>query len=206
MSKTTEHYEEVRNDLDLEFQQMASMPTDSLFKALARFQNEVPIIHKNTTGYGYKYADLPTIIPIINPLLFKNGLGYAQPLIGSSIKTIIFHFETGETLESCIDIPQGVVLKGMNDFQILGSAISYLRRYSLASILGLVTDVDLDASGTQTKKETGLKTISEADFLKLCGAINAGKEHNGEIIDEAWAVKTYTLTVEQLKTIQMLQS
>jgi hypothetical protein len=30
-----------------------------LFKALADFQQEVPVIHKATQGYGYTYADLP---------------------------------------------------------------------------------------------------------------------------------------------------
>jgi hypothetical protein len=38
----------------------------------------------------------------------------------------------------------------MNDFQVLGSAITYIRRYALSSALGLVTDKDTDASGEQT--------------------------------------------------------
>ena len=41
----------------------------------------------------------------------------------------------------------------MNDFQVLGSAITYMRRYALSSALGLVTDKDTDASGTQVKPE-----------------------------------------------------
>ena len=44
----------------------------NLFKALADFQQEVPIIHKGTSGYGYSYADLPDTIEIINPYLAKN--------------------------------------------------------------------------------------------------------------------------------------
>ena len=42
-----------------------------LFKALADFQQEVPVIHKATQGYGYTYADLPKILEVINPLLKK---------------------------------------------------------------------------------------------------------------------------------------
>jgi len=30
-----------------------------LFKALAAFQQEVPVIHKGTQGFGYSYSDLP---------------------------------------------------------------------------------------------------------------------------------------------------
>ena len=32
-----------------------------IYKALSDFQNEVPVIHKGTQGYGYSYADLPAI-------------------------------------------------------------------------------------------------------------------------------------------------
>ena len=126
----------------------------NLFKKIAEFQQEVPVIHKGTQGYGYSYADLPTIFEKINPLLKKNGLGFTQLLSGTAIKTIIFDVESGESIESIADIPQGVNLKGMNDFQVLGSAITYIRRYALSAALGLVTDIDNDAAGEQVKNET----------------------------------------------------
>jgi hypothetical protein len=130
----------------------------NLFKALADFQQEVPVILKDTQAYGYKYADLPEILKIINPLLKKHGLGFTQLINGVSIKTILFHVESGETLESSTDIPQGVQLKGMNDFQVLGSAITYIRRYALSSMLGLVTDKDTDASGEQVTQTQTMTT------------------------------------------------
>ncbi len=49
-----------------------------LFKSLAAFQQEVPVIHKGTQGFGYSYADLPAIFEKINPLLAKHGLGFTQ--------------------------------------------------------------------------------------------------------------------------------
>ena len=124
----------------------------NLFKKIADFQQEVPVIHKGTQGYGYSYADLPTIFEKINPLLKKHGLGFTQLLSGLSIKTIIFDVESGENIESIADIPQGVQLAKMNDFQVLGSAITYIRRYALSAALGLVTDVDNDAAGEQMPK------------------------------------------------------
>lgn len=130
------------------------MERKNIYKALAAFQQEVPIIHKGTQGYGYSYADLPAILEVITPLLEKHKLGFTQPLNGGSIETIIFHTPSGEELSSVVDIPQNVSLKGMNDFQVLGSAITYLRRYSLSSALGLVTDKDIDASGEQKPKES----------------------------------------------------
>lgn len=121
----------------------------NIYKALADFQQEVPVIHKATQGFNYSYADLPAIFEIINPLLKKNGLGFYQAVNGTQIKTVIFHIESGEVIESNTDIPQGVQLNKMNDFQVLGSAITYIKRYALSSLLGLVTDKDTDASGEQ---------------------------------------------------------
>lgn len=124
-----------------------------LFKSLASFQQEVPVIHKGTQGYGYSYADLTAIFSTINPLLKKHGLGFTQLVGDNNIKTIIFHIESGQQLETTTTIPSGVSLKGMNDFQVLGSAITYIRRYALSSALGLITDKDLDACGEQEKKQ-----------------------------------------------------
>ncbi len=118
-----------------------------ILKAIANFQQEVPVIHKGTPGYGYTYADLPAIFETINPLLKKHGLGFYQAVNETQIKTVVFHTETGESIESNTNIPQDVELAKMNKFQVLGSAITYIRRYALSSLLGLVTDKDTDASG-----------------------------------------------------------
>ena len=68
----------------------------NLYKALAAFQQEVPAIHQGTKGYGYTYADLKTIFKVINPILKEHGLGFTQLLEGETIKTVIFHCESGE--------------------------------------------------------------------------------------------------------------
>jgi hypothetical protein len=160
----------------------------NLFKSLAAFQQEVPVIHKGTQGYGYSYADLPKIFEVINPLLQKHGLGFTQLINGQQIVTCLFHCESGEQIDSQTDIPQGVQLKGMNDFQVLGSAITYLRRYALSSILGIVTDKDVDAAGEQVntkpkkfaerleeEKSKQKQTIRDERFLKAVEAIRVGE-------------------------------
>ena len=154
----------------------------NLFKALADFQQEVPVIYKDSQAYGYKYADLPKIFEVINPIMKKNGLGFTQLIKGTNLETIVFHVESGECLESSLPIPQGVQLKGMNEFQVLGSAISYLRRYSISSILGLISDKDIDVQGEQVKPKQK-PTMDDARFTKAMESIAKG-----------------TYTVEQLKS------
>lgn len=162
--------------------------TKSLFKSLSEFQNEVPVIHKGTKGYGYTYAELSTITSTINPILKKHNLGFTQPMEGQTIKTIIFHTETGETLESTTYIPQDVSLKGMNDFQVLGSAITYIRRYALSSILGLVTDKDNDANGEQQPKKASKPTPELTKEEKISQTVKAiGKSTNTESLKKIWA-------------------
>ena len=171
----------------------------NLFKSLAEFQQEVPTIHKATQGYGYTYADLPKIFEVINPLLKKHGLGFTQLINGTELVTIVFHVETGETIESKTAIPQGVQLKGMNDFQVLGSAISYLRRYCISSILGIVSDKDTDAGGEQikveAKNETKKVAIDDKRLAKALKAITDGEYTTEELL------KTFDLTPVQLKLI-----
>ena len=168
-----------------------------LFKALADFQQEVPVIHKATQGYGYTYADLPKILEVINPLLKKHGLGFTQLINGTQIATCLFHIESAESIESKIDIPQGVILKGMNEFQVLGSAITYLRRYALSSMLGLVTDKDTDASGEQVKQEPKKPTITNERFQKAIDAIGKGEFTTEQLI------ATYSLTEAQTKILKV---
>ena len=146
----------------------------NLFKSLAAFQQEVPVIHKGTQGFGYSYADLPAIFDKINPLLKKHGLGFTQLLNSKDginyLDTIIYHVESGESLESRTEIPS-VSLKGMNDYQSFGSGVTYYRRYALASSLALVTDKDTDASGEQVKK---LPAIDEKRFQAAIKSILEG--------------------------------
>lgn len=154
----------------------------ALFKALADFQQEVPVILKDTSGHNYKYADLPAIDEVIKPLLKKHGLGVLQPLTtlannDPAIKTIIYHVESGENIEDITPLPKttlekvkvkktnktGAVVETekfvvcgfeqMSEPQAQGSIITYFRRYALSSTLGLITDKDTDGAGKRNEED-----------------------------------------------------
>ena len=122
------------------------------YKALAGFQQECPVLLKDTDGYGYKYVNLTKIIHSINPLMQKHGLGFTQmlgtnPESGNTcVTTTIFHIESGENNSSTVDVPL-VEMKGQNSYQALGSGCSYFKRYQLSSALGIVSDKDTDVYG-----------------------------------------------------------
>lgn len=170
-----------------------------LFKSLAAFQQEVPVIHKGTQGFGYSYADLPAIFEKINPLLAKHGLGFTQLLNSKDgenyLVTVLFHVETGESIESTTLIPQ-VELKGMNAYQAFGSGCTYFRRYCLSSICGLVTDKDTDASGEQVKDEPKKPSIDDKRLGKALEAIAQGKYTKEDLYAQ------FSLTTAQAKLLE----
>lgn len=170
----------------------------NIYKALSDFQNEVPVIHQATQGYGYTYADLKSIFEIIKPLLKEHGLGFTQLLDGENLKTIIFHMDSGEQLESSVHIQQNVSLAKMNAFQVLGSAITYYRRYSLSAALGLITDVDNDAA---TPKQT---TKKEIDRRPALSENNYTKAELGTKEQIANVLKGYRMAPDKRKALELL--
>lgn len=181
----------------------------SLLKSLAEFQYECPIIHKDTSGFNYTYADLPKIISTIMPIMKKHKLCFSQPLEGTQLRTIIYHTETGESIESITDIPI-IELAKMNVYQSFGSGITYFRRYALSSILGLVTDKDIDAAGEQVKVVEKPKTkfqeifeiptMNDVAMLKLVARFNGGET---DVFEKAKG--HFVFREKDLSTIKSLQ-
>ena len=136
------------------------MEKKNIYKALAKFQQEVPVLLKGTDGYGYKYIQLEHIIAQINPLLKKHDLGFTQLIDGSGLTTVLFHHPSGEDISSSCIIPE-CDMKGMNKFQSAGAGITYFRRYALSSMLGIISDQDTDAK-VYTTVAPKIKVKSEA--------------------------------------------
>ena len=157
---------------------MEATDRTELYKKLAAFQQECPIIHKAKAAYEnkYTYAGLPEILPVINPLLKKHGLGFTQLLQGKALETVIFCTTTGQSITSTVDILEGVTLMKMNAFQVAGSGITYYRRYALSAALGIVTDADADGQGKQIADEGEDERILER--IKTI--------HNAKDLEEFW--------------------
>lgn len=138
-------------------------------KALAKFQSEVsdPNRTKENAFLKSKYVTLDSLLQAVRPVLANNGLSFLQvPFTGAdvvSVTTMLLH-ESGEWLESDpFTLP---LMK--KDPQGVGSVVTYARRYSLSSILGVAWDEDDDSqSNNETELIKGIKhEISELAKIK----------------------------------------
>jgi len=104
------------------------------------------------------YADLGAIITVAREPLANNGLSFTQLVGGSdgnvSLETILMH-QSGEWISTTVVAPMGTNEKGRSQAQEIGAMITYLKRYSLASILGIFAEEDTDGA---TKKESKQET------------------------------------------------
>jgi hypothetical protein len=129
----------------------------NLATALVKFNSEVGKIHKKSENpfFKSKYAALPDILSEISEPLQKSGLVVIQFPDGNSLTTMLIHSESGEYLSSTAEMKPV-----KTDPQSLGSAITYYRRYMLASILSLNIDEDDDGNKgsklQQTKPEMNI--------------------------------------------------
>lgn len=118
-----------------------------LAKALSKASLEFPAIHLDKTvnykNVRFDYASLSNMISKIKPVLSKHGLSLVQfPVTVNNelnIESMLIH-DSGQFLLSSIS--QKI---SSTDPKDLGSTITYLRRYSYGSILGIALDSDLDA-------------------------------------------------------------
>lgn len=126
----------------------------NLRQRIAAFQVDEVEISKSKKAHGYKYAPLDVILTAINPLLIKHGIGYVHTTgydreIGKHFLQTVFYSkdDTADCETSITYINESVKLPGQNEFMVLGSAITYFRRYHVVTMLALTTDEDTDAGG-----------------------------------------------------------
>tara|TARA_R100000734_G_C3310380_1_gene101153 strand:+ start:858 stop:1430 length:573 start_codon:yes stop_codon:yes gene_type:complete len=147
----------------------------NLYKSLAKFQKELKGIPKDSSGYGYKYCKLETLIKIVTPILNKNGLVLIQSIDTDeqsrlpSVKTTLAHIDSGEAIESWTPVSE-VKLGSMNLYQSVGAGITYYRRYALAGMLGIAPDEDIDANddpAPASVSSTSKPIMSDANYKSI---------------------------------------
>ncbi len=131
-------------------------------EAIAAARAEIPPIIKDatvdfSTAKGrthYKHETLAGIAKTIDPILSRNGLSYrfrTDQTGGAVIVTCVISHREGYSEETSLSgAPDQSGSK--NGFQAVGSAVTYLQRYTLKAALGLSAEVDDDAQGAAPRR------------------------------------------------------
>lgn len=170
-------------------------PMMLLVSALAKARAEFDAVTKNANNpfFKSKYADLSEVIGAITPALSANGLVVVQPIVqtenGLLLRTQLYHVGGG-VIESTFAIPEN------KDIQKLGSAITYVRRYSLSSLIGVAPQDD-DGNAAAGKKVEG----ENGDELTKLYETNFNKIEKCKTLEE---LKTFWLTLTPGTTLYKL--
>lgn len=119
---------------------------DKILPAILAVQSAAPTVTKATDNpyFKSKYADLADIWLSIKDLMAANSLVVThmieQGAGNTQLVTRIYHV-SGQYLESVCPIEPV-----KRDPQGYGSAITYMRRYALSALLGIVTEADDDGN------------------------------------------------------------
>lgn len=127
-------------------------------EALSKAQGSFPklikdktakVVHSKGGGFhSYSYSDLSTVIETVKPALTSNGLAIVQATdFGNDSKgfyliTRLIH-SSGEWLEGYYPLPYGA------SDQVMGSAITYAKRYTLCALINIAGEEDDDGKTAQ---------------------------------------------------------
>jgi hypothetical protein len=177
-----------------------------LATALAKAQAEIENASKSSVNphFKSKYADLAEVLNTVRPVFSKHGISVIQaPSYEAGIagvETMLMH-SSGEWLSNTCSAPVS-----KQDAQGVGSAVTYLRRYSLASFAGIAQEDD-DANAAVGQRQTPAPArpaekpaLPDDRFRAACDAIAAGKT-SVQVVRSR-----YTLTTEQDNELHVLES
>jgi len=129
----------------------------NIYQAIFNIQKELNTVKKNSKNphFGNTFANLEKVLETIMPYIQKNGLVVVQKPIKSEkvgtmlLRTEIIHVESSELIFAELELP---LVK--SDPQAAGSALTYARRYSLVTLLGLGAEDD-DGEAAMSRKSSG---------------------------------------------------
>lgn len=136
-----------------------------LTEALSKVQGKLSHAKKDSANpfFKSKYADLESVWDACRDLLAANGLSIMQfpgeYIDGTMSMTTMLAHSSGEWIGQEMSMP---IVKP--DPHGIASAITYMRRLSVAAVIGVVPGDDDDgnaASGVQSKSSPSMKSIAK---------------------------------------------
>jgi hypothetical protein len=167
----------------------------SIASALLAVQKAAPTVTKDASNSAFgkpiRYVSLDSLLEAILPALHAEGIVLVQsPSVSDgqpALTTRLVHAESDEAVESTM-----LLMMAKSDPQGQGSAITYARRYSLMSMLGLAGEEDDDGNrASQPRREpdgfalTSSQAITQEknELVKILGAENARVAYNAALLN-----------------------
>jgi hypothetical protein len=150
--------------------------TPELFTALAKAQAEVENASKNSANphFKSKYADLAEVLNTVRPVFAKHGLSILQSteFDGATVNvtTALCHSSGGVVTSTASCVP------AKSDAQGIGSATTYLRRYSLAAMTGVAQEDDDGQSAAHAEKPRPISADESAKVAEWLQSIHECKD------------------------------
>ena len=168
-----------------------SEQTDIIDAALAKAQAEIENPTKDATNphFRSKYATLDAGLNIVRTCLSKHGISVTQP---TRVEDGILMLETRIACQGQWIASEYPVCAFPVKQQEMGSCLTYSRRYSLFSLVGIAGEEDDDANAATTAtpapKRTSNKVSAETSAVAKDAAIMAISMAQSVEILESWAV------------------
>ena len=133
----------------------------NIYTKLAAVKKEIGAISKDSTNpfFKSKYFDINGLLKHVEPLLDKNGLLLLQPITDGLVCSQIIDVENGEKVESSIQ------MASLSDPQKMGSMITYYRRYTLQSLLGLQAEDDDANAASKASQAPEKRWVNKGDKI-----------------------------------------
>jgi len=186
---------------------------ENIFKAIILCKN-LSRNPKKTSSNPYfrsRYADLSEVLDCLSEPLEMSKLAISQhPSVNGgvlSIETLVIH-ESGEWMSSVISCEINKVLRENGqietDPQRIGSLISYLRRYSIASIFCLAQeDDDAESINNRNTQENFHGKFNKQDEKTQQLKTNEGKRVIPLEYNDSIPIENRTIPIELLNIIKM---
>ena len=163
--------------------------TKEITAALCKFIQEVGTIEEKSDAQYDKFADLSTVLSVVNPALAANGLivtNTTKIVEDKNILSVQLMHISGETLPpSEILLPKGIA---KNELYSTGQALTYFKRYLLLGLLNLTAGIpdhdgqvynpdeqDNKVTSINKNKAVGMPQILDKDtkdfYLKKVGEL-----------------------------------
>lgn len=162
----------------MDFSYYSSSTLKELANAMLQVQQQLAPVAKDAKNLFVKskYATLNAVMKACRDSLLANSIWVSQypvPVeVGQlGLVTKLIHAESGEWQASCLVMPLPKA-----DPQGYGSALTYARRYGLATMVGLVTELDDDAEAVMGRPGNSLTCNANSSATAQSNQ-NQGERH-----------------------------